>query len=101
MIGTPDSFGMSPGDEIHMGSPDLVQKHGTAAETQLMFCVGCGKAPGSASVATACPYCGDRLVRQGFCPVCEQHLRQPVGSACPKHDLPLEASAPRRSPTAE
>src|SRR5437016_5989355 len=60
------------------------------------FCSGCGKLPPENCGSTACPYCGARLISQGFCPVCERFLRQPVGTACPKHDLPLEARAPIR-----
>jgi hypothetical protein len=60
------------------------------------FCSGCGKSPPESPGLTACPHCGDRLVPQGFCPVCEQYLRLPIGTNCPKHDLPLEARAPVR-----
>src|SRR4051794_1627923 len=60
------------------------------------FCSGCGKSAPVTPGISACPYCGDRLVRQGFCPVCERFLRLPIGTACPKHDLPLEARAPAR-----
>ena len=60
------------------------------------FCSGCGKLPPQGPGVQACPSCGDRLILQGFCPVCECYLRLPVGSACPKHDLPLEARAPVR-----
>jgi hypothetical protein len=62
-----------------------------------MFCSGCGKAPEKTDGATACPSCGDRLIPQGFCPVCERYLREPAGTTCPKHDLPLEARAPQRA----
>jgi hypothetical protein len=61
------------------------------------FCSGCGKSAPEIPGNTACPSCGDRLIPQGYCPVCERYLRQPVGTACPKHDLPLEASAPQRA----
>jgi len=60
------------------------------------FCPGCGKPAPKTPGTSACPFCGDRLVGQGFCPVCERFLRLPIGTTCPKHDLPLEARAPAR-----
>jgi hypothetical protein len=38
-----------------------------------------------------CPECGETLIAQGYCPVCEDRWRLAVGAACPKHEVPLEA----------
>ncbi len=60
------------------------------------FCSRCRKSfPESFEKAT-CPACGDELIRQGYCPVCESYLALPVGVLCPKHDLPLDAMEPPR-----
>src|SRR5262245_43810247 len=39
-----------------------------------------------------CPECGESLVSQGFCPVCEAHWLLGIGALCPKHDIALEAA---------
>lgn len=41
-----------------------------------------------------CAVCGETLREQAFCPVCEHYWKLPVGSDCPKHDIPLEDQAP-------
>jgi hypothetical protein len=79
-----------------MRDPDLTQGPAATPELEWLFCTGCGKVPRPATGIMACPSCGDRLIPQGFCPVCEHHLRQPVGTPCPKHEIPLEAGAPAR-----
>ncbi len=43
---------------------------------------------------STCPLCGDHLLPQGYCPICEDYWRLPVGTACPKHDHPLDAMGP-------
>ena len=43
---------------------------------------------------TLCPECGDRLVAQGYCSVCEHFWRLAVDDLCPKHDIPLEPGPP-------
>lgn len=58
------------------------------------FCAGCGKPTPADPGLISCPYCGDRLLLQGYCSVCERHLHLPVGSTCPKHDLKLVDRAP-------
>src|SRR5581483_2549628 len=51
------------------------------------YCRRCGRnGPGDQHL---CPECGDTLVEQGFCPICERPWRQPVGSPCPKHEIEL------------
>lgn len=55
------------------------------------FCPGCRKAARNAHSAELCEHCGDRLVEQGYCPVCEDHWTLAVGTSCPKHDIELES----------
>lgn len=52
------------------------------------FCPRCGVArkPGGA----LCAECGDRLIEQGYCGVCERFWLRRVGDPCPKHEIPLE-----------
>jgi hypothetical protein len=58
------------------------------------FCARCRETIAEDPWLSACPHCGDRLLPQGYCPVCEDYWRLPVGTACPKHDLPLDAVGP-------
>jgi hypothetical protein len=60
------------------------------------FCPRCRKAFSKSPGLTICPLCGDGLVPQGYCPVCEDYWQLLVGRPCPKHDLPLDAVGPRR-----
>lgn len=39
-----------------------------------------------------CPECGEKVVAQGFCEVCDRYLLRSVGDQCPKHDLTLVAA---------
>jgi Putative prokaryotic signal transducing protein len=58
------------------------------------FCARCDKPADQDPRLSVCPRCGDRLITQGYCPVCEGYWRLPVATACPKHDLPLDAVGP-------
>jgi len=40
-----------------------------------------------------CPECGDTVIPQGFCLVCERYWLLPVGAFCPKHDIDLAPPA--------
>jgi len=71
------------------------------AETEITevpppFCTSCGR-DGPADAAL-CPECGEGLVPKGYCPVCDEYLRVPEGSQCPKHDLVLTAGRPPAKP---
>ena len=54
-----------------------------------VFCAHCRKAQRSTS--RLCPDCGETLLEQGYCDVCEQCLLLRVGESCPKHDVPLQS----------
>jgi hypothetical protein len=56
------------------------------------FCPRCRKKARDQSAL--CIECGERLIDQGYCPVCEREWVQPVGSSCPKHEVPLESHRP-------
>jgi hypothetical protein len=60
------------------------------------FCSRCRKSFAESVGLAICPNCGDRLMPQGYCPVCEDYWALPVGVPCPKHDLPLDALGPPR-----
>ncbi len=61
------------------------------------FCARCREPVADDPSLTACPNCGGSLQPQGYCPVCEDYWRLPVGTACPKHDLPLDSEGPPSS----
>lgn len=46
--------------------------------------------PGS----SLCAHCGESLIDQSYCPICETYLHRPAGDLCPKHDVKLESAAP-------
>jgi hypothetical protein len=58
------------------------------------FCPECGRAARESSGGAVCDHCGATLAIQGYCPICEARLRQPVGEPCPKHDVKLLADEP-------
>ncbi|MGC8642032.1 MAG: hypothetical protein ACP5XB_19375 [Isosphaeraceae bacterium] len=60
------------------------------------FCPRCRVSFADVSDPSICPSCGDVLIPQGYCPVCEDYWLLPVETACPKHDLPLDAIGPPR-----
>jgi hypothetical protein len=66
-------------------------QQGSRSQLGPSFCPSCGVAPADDDDPRLCPECGETLVAQGYCPVCEDRWRLAVGAACPKHDVPLEA----------
>src|SRR5690349_104837 len=52
------------------------------------FCPSCRT--GRPEGGRLCPACGDELIDQGYCPICEEHWMLRVGAICPKHDVDLE-----------
>ena len=64
-----------------------VGKIGASMEAQPSYCGRCGRegTPG----ADLCKECGETLLLQGYCAVCERFWRLPEGAHCPKHDLAL------------
>ena len=82
------------GSSLFMTHPHEQPGAERAAVLAPRFCAGCRKPVAEDPWLSACPTCGDRLLPQGYCPVCEDYWRLPVGTACPKHDLPLDAMAP-------
>ncbi len=59
---------------------------------QPRFCPSCRKRARTDSAL--CAECGDRLIDQGYCPICDRDWVLPTGSPCPKHDIPLESRRP-------
>jgi hypothetical protein len=58
------------------------------------FCPACKNAARVNHVSSLCAECGESLVPQGYCPVCERFIRLPVDDLCPKHDVVLEVGPP-------
>jgi Putative prokaryotic signal transducing protein len=72
-------------------------QHGSGPQFGPSFCPACGIAWPANFEQRLCPECGETLLAQGYCPVCESRWRLAVGAVCPKHDLPLEAGEERTS----
>jgi hypothetical protein len=68
------------------------------AKSSLLFCPRCRKprSPRDESGKAACEDCGEGLIAQGYCPVCEEFWPLAVGALCPKHDVELVAGPPPR-----
>jgi hypothetical protein len=58
------------------------------------FCANCKNAAPEDYEDPLCPECGDPLIPQGYCSVCERFWCLGVDVLCPKHDIPLEAGPP-------
>jgi hypothetical protein len=58
------------------------------------FCPSCKREPPEGHDHPLCPDCGEPLVPQGYCSVCERFWRLAVDDLCKKHDIPLEAGPP-------
>jgi hypothetical protein len=58
------------------------------------FCGRCDREV-AVSAATLCEECGERVIDQGYCPICERFWRLPAGDVCPKHEISLEHDRPR------
>lgn len=69
----------------------------TGARLAPRFCPNCKKAAPDDDDVVLCPECGDRLIPQGYCPVCERFWRLAGDVLCPKHDIPLEDGPPPSS----
>jgi hypothetical protein len=63
----------------------------TSPVIQPRYCPGCGIEAPLDLVGSLCPECGEAVIPQGYCPVCEDYWRLTVGAQCPKHEVPLEA----------
>ena len=55
------------------------------------FCPDCKRAAKDDHESTLCADCGQTLVPQGYCAICESYWRLAVDVPCPKHDILLEA----------
>jgi hypothetical protein len=53
-----------------------------------LFCPKCTRA--KAGRSDLCDECGETLLSQGFCSICERFWPHSPGEPCPKHDVPLE-----------
>jgi hypothetical protein len=42
-----------------------------------------------------CAFCGESLVAQGYCRICETYWSLPEGAECPKHEVALESHPPQ------
>jgi hypothetical protein len=69
-------------------------KKRTSAKLKPRICPKCLRTRRNESDGSLCPECGETVIPQGYCPVCERYLPLSVGALCPKHDLELEAGEP-------
>jgi hypothetical protein len=63
------------------------------------YCQRCREAPPDDHRDPLCPECGERLIAQGYCAVCEDYWRLPAAALCPKHDIVLDDAPPPASDT--
>jgi hypothetical protein len=72
----------------------MFPKKSTSASLGPRICPKCRCVIHDDTAGSLCPDCGATTYPQGYCTVCEDYLRLPVGALCPKHDLELEAGEP-------
>lgn len=74
------------------------QRRTVSAKNLPLFCPRCRKArqPLASFMTATCRECGEGLIAQGYCPVCESFWPLAAGTLCPKHDIELEAEPPPR-----
>jgi hypothetical protein len=72
----------------------MFPKKSTTVSLGPRICPKCRQAIRDDTAGSLCPDCGATTYSQGYCPVCEDYLRLPVGALCPKHDLELQSGAP-------
>jgi hypothetical protein len=77
-------------DEVRAKDDEMFVTGGTTAPR---FCPRCRRE--AAAESELCEHCGERVVDQGYCPVCVRFWRLEAPAPCPKHDLPLEPAPPR------
>jgi hypothetical protein len=58
------------------------------------YCPRCRRVERNALERPLCAACGESLLPQSYCPVCEDHWSLEAGALCPKHDVVLEADSP-------
>lgn len=85
---------MSIGDDRFPAKEDVVAELPAAPR----YCPRCDQA--AEPLLTLCATCGERLVEQGHCLICERSWRLPVGAACPKHETALGERPPEREAVA-
>ncbi len=54
------------------------------------YCPNCSAVFRGDHDSPLCSYCGDSLVPQAYCAVCEDWWRLPVDALCPKHEIALD-----------
>jgi hypothetical protein len=72
----------------------MFPKKSASASFGRRICPKCRQVIHEDTSGSLCPDCGASTYPQGYCPVCEDYLRLPVGALCPKHDLELEDGEP-------
>ncbi len=81
-------------DNLTRTRPGCFRRGGTSANPGPRICTKCRRVIHDDIAGTLCPDCGATTYPQGYCPVCEDFLRLPVGALCPKHDVELEDGVP-------
>jgi hypothetical protein len=72
----------------------MFAKKRTSPNAEPRFCPNCKNAALQDYDDLLCPVCGDPVLPQGYCYVCESFWRLAVDDLCPKHDIALEAGPP-------
>ncbi len=75
----------------------MFAKKRTSPISEPRFCPNCKNVPHEDDEVPLCPACGDPLIPQGYCSVCEHFWRLAIDALCPKHEIPLEAGPPASS----
>ena len=74
----------------------MFRKKNSELKQARRFCPDCARAAHDDHESALCADCGQTLVPQGYCPICESYWRLAALVPCPKHDIPLEGAPPEQ-----
>jgi hypothetical protein len=67
----------------------MFPKKRKSADSAPRICMKCKQVIQDEFAGSLCPECGVTTYPQGYCPVCENYIKLPVGGLCPKHSVEL------------
>jgi hypothetical protein len=72
----------------------MIPNKKTSPRVDPRYCPICRDETTDELAGPLCAACGETLIAQGYCPICEDYWRLAVGASCPKHEVVLEAAPP-------
>ncbi len=77
-----------------MSRQDYLAEDSTEGFQRPCFCRRCNRSVAVVAGSNLCIECGDILISQGYCCICERYWPMSSGEVCPKHEVVLAGVAP-------